>query len=96
MKVVWTNNATGQLRAIHDYIARDSPRYAIAMVDRITRRSKQIAHYPLSRSIVAEYDRDDIREVIELPYRILYRVRSERIDVLAVIHSARQLPSDVE
>ena len=66
------------------------------MVDRITRRSKQIADFPLSGSIVAEYDRDDIREVIELPYRILYRVPSERIDVLAAIHSARQLPSDVE
>ncbi len=42
-----------------------------------------------------EYRRDDIREVIERPYRIIYRIKEDQIDVLAVIHSAQQLPPDV-
>jgi len=42
--------------------------------------------------MVPEYRRDDIREVIERPFRIIYRVDENRIDVLAVLHGAQQMP----
>jgi plasmid stabilization system protein ParE len=61
------------------------------MVDRITRRSQQIAGYPLSGRRVPEYDYNQIREVIEGPYRIIYHIKSDQIDVLAVIHGAMNL-----
>jgi plasmid stabilization system protein ParE len=96
MNVKWTDSATRHLSQIHDYIAQDSPRYALAMVDRITLRSKQCGKFPLMAAKVPEYDRDDIREVLELPYRIIYRVLPDRVDVLAVIHGARQLPKNIE
>ena len=48
MKVYWTDTAEEHLDAIHDYIALDSPAYAKRMVDRLTRRSMQIADFPLS------------------------------------------------
>jgi toxin ParE1/3/4 len=41
---------------------------------------------------VDEFDDDSIREVIELPYRIIYRIRTDRVDIVAVLHGARQLP----
>jgi toxin ParE1/3/4 len=62
------------------------------MVDRLTRRSEQIADHPLSGRKVPEYDVEDIRELIEKPYRIIYRIKQDRIDVLAVIHGAQLLP----
>jgi plasmid stabilization system protein ParE len=34
-----------------------------------------------------------MREVIERPYRIIYRIKAEQIDILAVIHGAQVLPS---
>lgn len=92
MKVAWTGAAKAHLQGIHDYIAQDSPRYAIAMVDRITDRAKQCGSHPFSGARVAEFDSDEIREVIEFPYRIIYRVQSERVDILAVVHGARRLP----
>ena len=61
------------------------------MVDRITRRSQQIAEYPLSGRKVPEYDFNQIREVIEGPYRIIYHIKSGQIDVLAVIHGAMNI-----
>lgn len=64
------------------------------MVDKITSRSQQIADYPLSGRKVPEYDAEDIRELIEKPYRIIYRIKSDQIDVLAVIHGSRRLPND--
>jgi len=41
---------------------------------------------------VPEYDREDVREVIEKPYRIIYRIGEEQVDVLAVFHRAQRLP----
>jgi toxin ParE1/3/4 len=91
MKVEWTATARGHLDAIHAYIAADSPTYALRLVDRLTRRSRQIAEAPFSGRKVPEYDRDDVREMIEGPYRIVYLVKPDGIDVLAVIHGARDL-----
>jgi len=88
MKVHWTDTAEGHLDAIYAYIALDSPEYAKRMVDRLTRRSQQIADFPLSGRRVPEYDADQIREVIEGPYRIIYHIKPDQIDVVAVIHGA--------
>jgi toxin ParE1/3/4 len=71
MKVYWTHNAVDQLVNIYQYIALNSPTYAKRMVDRITRRSSQIAGNPFSGRMVPEYRADDIRELIEKPYRFL-------------------------
>ncbi len=78
MKVHWTENAIKHLTAIHEYIAQ-------------TRRSEQIATFPLSGRMVPEYDTEDIREVIEKPYRVIYRIKMEQIEVIAVMHSSQIL-----
>ncbi|MEW6350052.1 MAG: type II toxin-antitoxin system RelE/ParE family toxin [Thermodesulfobacteriota bacterium] len=93
MKVHWTRTAVNHLSAIREYAAQHSIIYADRLIDRLTRRSKQIARFPLSGRVVPEYRGQDIREVIESPYRIVYRVEENRILVLAVLHGARQMPS---
>ena len=60
--------------------------------DRITHRARQCGEFPHAGGRVPEYDTDDIREVLEYPYRIIYRILSDRVDVLAVVHGARRLP----
>jgi toxin ParE1/3/4 len=95
MNVYWTENAIEHLASIYEYIALNSPTYATGMVDRITRRSSQIADSPLSGRMVPEYQAPDIRELIEKPYRIIYRIKQDQIDVLAVIHGARLLPDEL-
>ena len=96
MKVYWTLNAITHLTNIYEFISLNSPTYARRMVDRITRRSEQITSHPLSGRKVPEYEADDIREIIENPYRIVYRVKQNHIDVLAVIHGAQLLPAEIE
>jgi addiction module RelE/StbE family toxin len=96
MNVEWTENAIGHLVHIYEYIGANSKTYARKMVDKITKRSSQIVDFPLSGRKVPEYDTEDIREVIESPYRIIYRIQADQIHILAVIHGARQLPHDFE
>ena len=43
---------------------------------------------------VPEYGLDQIREVFSGPYRIIYHVGPDWIDVLAVIHGARNVLQD--
>jgi addiction module RelE/StbE family toxin len=88
MTVYWTKTAQDHLDAIRDYIAQDSPEYADRTVDRLTRRSQQIATFPLSGRRVPEFNLDQIREIIEGSYRIIYHIDPDRINVLAVIHAA--------
>ena len=92
MKVLWTESALGQLQAVFDYLAQTSPQYALRIVDRLTARSIQIGTFPFSGRMVPEYELNEVREVIEGPYRIIYLIESEqqKIEVLAVIHSSRE------
>lgn len=95
MKVHWTDTAAEHLPSIQEYISQDSPVYADRVLDRITRRSEQIGTFPRSGRTVPEYQDPNVREVIEGSYRIIYRIREEQIDVVAVVHSAQQLPPDL-
>ena len=50
------------------------------MVDRLTRRSQQIATFPLSGRIVPEANDVNIREILEGPYRIIYHLLEDEIE----------------
>jgi len=60
MKVHWTDTAEGHLDTIYAYIAKDSPEYALRVVDRLTGRSQQIADFPLSGRKVPEYEMEQL------------------------------------
>lgn len=91
-KVEWTQSAIADLTAIYEFIAEDSSRYALGVVDRLTKRTIQLAAFPNSGQMVPEYQREDIREVIEYSYRILYQVEDSTISIIALIHGANPLP----
>ncbi|MEN9360173.1 MAG: hypothetical protein RL095_1708 [Verrucomicrobiota bacterium] len=89
MKVYWSQDAQRQLAAIHQYIAQSSTDYANRMVERLMSRSEQIAIFPFSGRRVPEYDLPQIRELFEGPYRLIYRICSDHIEILLVLHGAR-------
>ena len=95
MMVVWTKNAKHQLRAIHNYIAQNSPQYAQGVVDRITRKAALLEQFPKLGSEVPEYRDEFIRELLEYSYRIIYRLREDKVEILSIVHGSRALPRDV-
>lgn len=92
MRVLWTDAAIAQLHAIYNYVATTSPEYALRLIDRLTKRSVQIATFPFSGRMVPEYELNEIRQVLEGSYRIIYLIKDsdKQIEVLAIIHMARQ------
>jgi toxin ParE1/3/4 len=92
MSLTWTDTAADQLVAIRDYLARSSPGYAQALAGRVVARTVALAGQPLIGSEVPEYGDPEIREVFEHPYRIMYRVVGQDVQVIGIIHASRRLP----
>lgn len=92
MSVTWAQTAVDQLQAIRDYLARSSPGYAQALAGRIVARAQALDGQPRLGAEVPEYGDPDVREVYEHPYRILYRVVGQDVQVIGVAHSARRIP----
>lgn len=92
MRVVWTSEAIARLEDIETYIAQDSSENAKEMVARLLARARQLETAALSGREVPEYRREDIRELLERPYRIIYRVTPEGVTILSVMHYRQLLP----
>jgi len=91
-EVRWTDQALDDLDAICAFIARDAPRSADALAERVTRSIARLAAFPRSGRIVPERRQDDIREIIVQRYRVIYRLRGELVEIVTVHHGARRLP----
>jgi toxin ParE1/3/4 len=92
MRIIWTERALRRLQELHDYIARDQPINARRVIHRLLARTEQLTRQPRSGRTVPEYDDATMRELIDAPYRIVYRIDADTVYVLSVRHGAEQLP----
>jgi addiction module RelE/StbE family toxin len=93
IKLRWTTQAVEDLEAIRNFIANDSAAYADLAVARLLEAVERLEHFPRSGRIVPELSDPQLREIIESPYRIVYRVRDETVEVLTVFRASRLMPS---
>lgn len=91
MKLRWSASAREDLKEIGRYIARDNRHAARRWVEHLRRRAQQATDMPLSGRVVPEIGRDDIREIVEGNYRIVYLIGRSSIEVLAVREGHRRL-----
>ncbi len=91
VKVIWTEYAIEDLRLIHEYISKDSKRYADRFIEKLFERVDQLESFPKSGRVVPEFNSDSIRELIEGNYRIVYKISSSQVAIIRVHHAARQL-----
>lgn len=69
--------------------------YALRLVNRTKTSVERLRQFPRSGTLVQEWDRPDLREIVVSNYRVIYRIHDEDVEIITVIHAARQLP-DVE
>lgn len=96
LEVKWSPEATEDLEAIAAYIARDSEYYARAVVTEILSVSRSTGAFSLIGRIVPEIGNEHIRERFIYSYRLVYRIESERVLIVAVIHGKRLLENIAE
>ena len=92
MQIVWSPQSLRDLRAVRDYIAKDSEHYADLTIARIFSAIERLLRFPDSGRIVPEKDDPEIREIIVGRFRVVYRVRGAGIEVATVFRAARAFP----
>ena len=90
-KIRWSPKAASNFEEICDYIAKDSEVYATLFAKKINAAVKSIPQFPKAGRIVPEYGDENIREKIYENYRIIYRIKGELVEIVAISHSSKPL-----
>ena len=94
--VLWTKQAQADLAAIRVFISQDSPHYASVIVSRLIAATDRLVPFPESGRTVPEFEDPLVREVVQRPYRIVYRlVGFDEVHVLTVHHSSQSFPAEL-
>lgn len=91
VEVIWTNNALLDLNEIGEYIAKDSPKYTEITVSKHYNKVEVLVEYPKIGRVVPEAEQENLRELIEGNYRIIYEIAEDSIYIMSVHHSSQML-----
>ena len=94
MKILWTSEALARLKEIKRYIVKNSPNRATQFIQSIIDRTEVLVDNPLSGRMVPEISRSEIREIIFHNYRIVYRIKTDCIEILTVFEGHMLLQID--
>jgi len=88
VKVVWTRPALRHLAEAREFIAIDNPAAARRQIERIELTVNRLKAFPMMGRAGVETGTREF-PVPGTPYIVVYRVREERLRILAVLHGAR-------
>jgi len=91
MNIFWSKQARSDLRAIRDFISRDSEYYALLQTKRLIERVEHIAGSPMKGHPVHEFPELNLRETHQENYRIIYDVKEEELQVVTIVHMKQVL-----
>lgn len=90
-QIKWSPRAASNFEDICNYISKDSEYYAALFAKRVNSTIKTIPQFPQSGRVVSEYGDKYIREKIYGNYRIVYRLKEDFIEIVAISHGAKML-----
>ncbi|CAN5119523.1 type II toxin-antitoxin system mRNA interferase toxin, RelE/StbE family [soil metagenome] len=85
VRVSWSPAALDDVDAIAEYIYRDSPAYARAVVNKLLDAARNLNSFPNAGRIVPELE-EMICERFVYSYRLIYRVQGNEVVVAPVVH----------
>lgn len=71
-RICWTEVARDDLRSIKRHIAIDAPATATAYIRKLKLSVNRLKDMPYSGEVVPELGREEIREVLQGNYRLIY------------------------
>lgn len=89
--VRWSPEAVEDAELIAAWIRKDSPQHAGAVIDRLLEAAAGLNRNPLRGRVVPEFDDPAYREVFIYSYRLIYRVETDAVTIIAIIHGRRLL-----
>jgi len=94
-KIVWSDAAFEDLRALCFYIAQYDPQAALRMGHGVVDHVRILASFPFIGPTYPRGTNGPLREIVYRSYRIFYDVSEEtrQVEILHVWHGAREEPS---
>lgn len=94
LEIEWSPTARLDFRDIILFIAESNPQAANQFRSKILHHIKQLPKFPASGRVVPEVQDKNIREIIQNPYRIVYRIKMSKnvIEIVRIWHAARGKP----
>ncbi len=93
-EVLWVAVSENDLLGIIVFIAEESPGNALKILTKIKKRTAKLERSPLQGRVVPELLRQGIsiyREIVISPWRVIYKVEGNKVYVLSVIDSRRNV-----
>ena len=72
--IAWTDSAWQVLESAAAFIARDSPRYAAALVAEAKAAGRSLRKSPRRGRVVPEIADESVREIFVKSYRLMYEI----------------------
>lgn len=85
----WSRRARVELKALHDYIAQESPMNAKRVVGEIRWRALSLKTLPYIGHPVHDAAVGLYREIPIHSWRLIYQVRGSEVFVVALVHKRR-------
>ncbi|HEY5797983.1 MAG TPA: type II toxin-antitoxin system RelE/ParE family toxin [Bosea sp. (in: a-proteobacteria)] len=96
MKLAFTPTARRDLQEIGDYIARDSRRQAMRFVIALERFCGKLLSQPERYPLSPRHAERGVRRAALRDYLVFYRVRETTVEILRILHAARDVDTIVE
>ena len=84
MRIYWSPLAVERLENIFEYISKEDTDSAHKLISRIFNKVETLSKFSERGRKVPESNREEIREIFESEYRIIYRVEPKRVVVLSI------------
>lgn len=91
IQLEWSNEALEDIESIATFIEKDSPFYAKSVVTKFFEKAEIIKDFIELGRIVPELGDSSIREIFVYSYRLIYKIDSNTVLFVAVIHGKRLL-----
>ena len=85
-EVVWTFPARADLRSHLEFLVQDSQRAASELFDEVEASAASLREFPERGRMVPELETPELRQMLVRKYRLIYRISSEEIIILRMIH----------
>jgi len=92
--VKMTKNSVNDLNEIIEFISKNNPRNAEVIMEKIFKKIKSLNHFPNRGGYVPELlfrNIKDYRQITEEPWKIIYKVNGNKVNISAIIDSRRNL-----
>ena len=94
MRVVFTDRARKDLRAIAFYIAKDNPARAKTFVEHLREKAREIGRHPSAFPALEMWGGLGVRRRVVGNFLILYQIQDDATVILRIVHGARDYAED--